>query len=335
MATVLITGAGGSIGKELAKQIVRASDDDTILLLDICEYNLYKLEQEIEPIAINCKVLYLLGDVRDAMHITMLMKKYLPETVYHAAALKHVPMLELDNNAIEGVVTNVIGTKNIIEIAYDYGVKHFVMVSTDKAVNPISMMGTTKAFAEGYCLERFKQNHGDTKVSIVRFGNVIGSSGSVIPYFHSLLDEGKPLTVTHPEIVRYFMSIEEAVLLVREVVTMAEESGVYVLDMGDPIFIVDLAKKLQAERGIHSGIEFIGLRSGEKLYEELHHSYETLVATTHPRIKKVTGMREHEGYMESVMSLEWLCKIRNYEGVVNVLRSKIPYPEEVVECASL
>jgi O-antigen biosynthesis protein WbqV len=285
---VLVTGAGGTIGSELARQIA-GYEPAHITLLDSSEYALYTIDRELQERHGALPRLALIGDVRDRRRIDEVMAAERPELVFHAAALKHVPMVEA--NPSEGVLTNVIGTRNVAEACRLHGVRAMVMISTDKAVNPANVMGASKRLAESICqaldvLESRKA--GGTRFVTVRFGNVLGSTGSVVPLFQRQLAAGGPLTVTHPEIQRFFMTVREAVELVLQASALAMKGGeergkIFVLDMGEPVKIVDLARQMIRLAGRRPDqdvkIEFIGLRPGEKLYEELFHSAEPLVAT--------------------------------------------------------
>ncbi|KJH76707.1 polysaccharide biosynthesis protein [Pseudomonas gregormendelii] len=305
--TVLVTGAGGSIGSELCRQIL-ALRPTTLLLLDHSEFNLYsilsELEQRVTRESLPVRLLPILGSVRNPEKLLDVMKTWHVDTVYHAAAYKHVPMVE--HNIAEGVLNNVIGTLNTAQAALQAGVANFVLISTDKAVRPTNVMGSTKRLAE-LTLQALSREvapvlFGDTgnvsrvnktRFTMVRFGNVLGSSGSVIPLFHKQIKSGGPLTVTHPKITRYFMTIPEAAQLVIQAGSMGQGGDVFVLDMGEPVRIVELAEKMihlsglsvRSEKNINGdiSIEFTGLRPGEKLYEELLIG-DNVVSTRHPMI---------------------------------------------------
>ena len=262
--TILITGAGGSIGAEIARQC-EIFGAKKLILLDHSEYNLYAIMEELQKVAVT-PVMQSIANLSD-MDETF--KKYKPEIVIHAAAYKHVPLVE--SNIYEGIVNNVMGTKNVIDTAIKYGVQKFVMISTDKAVRPTNVMGATKRICELYAQNVLSlENSNTTDIVAVRFGNVLGSSGSVIPKFKAQIESGKNITVTHPDITRYFMLIPEACELVLQVGAIGTGGEIFILDMGEPIKIVDLAEKmieLSGKKDIK--IEFSGLRPGEKLYEEL------------------------------------------------------------------
>ena len=305
--TVLVTGAGGSIGSELCRQILLLKPT-ALLLFDHSEFNLYtilsELEQRISRESLTVKLLPILGSVRNHPRMVDIMKTWQVDTVYHAAAYKHVPMVE--HNIAEGVVNNVVGTLNTAQAALQAGVSNFVLISTDKAVRPTNVMGSTKRLSEmilqALSREAAPVMFGDqsnvhqvnkTRFSMVRFGNVLGSSGSVIPLFHKQIQSGGPLTVTHPKITRYFMTIPEAAQLVIQAGSMGQGGDVFVLDMGEPVRIIELAEKMihlsglsiRSEKNPHGdiSIEFTGLRPGEKLYEELLIG-DNVVATEHPMI---------------------------------------------------
>ncbi|CAI8844214.1 MULTISPECIES: polysaccharide biosynthesis protein [Pseudomonas] len=312
--SVLVTGAGGSIGSELCRQILTLRPT-TLLLFEHSEFNLYsilsELEQRIARESLSIRLLPILGSVRNPDKLLDVMKTWRVDTVYHAAAYKHVPMVE--HNIAEGVLNNVIGTLNTAQAALQAGVANFVLISTDKAVRPTNVMGSTKRLAE-LTLQALSRElapvlFGDTsnvsrvnktRFTMVRFGNVLGSSGSVIPLFHKQIKSGGPLTVTHPKITRYFMTIPEAAQLVIQAGSMGQGGDVFVLDMGEPVRIVELAEKMihlsglsvRSEKNLHGdiAIEFTGLRPGEKLYEELLIG-DNVAATQHPMI--MTASEDH------------------------------------------
>ncbi|MFL6874308.1 polysaccharide biosynthesis protein [Pseudomonas marginalis] len=313
--SVLVTGAGGSIGSELCRQILTLNPT-TLLLLEHSEFNLYsimsELEQRIARESLSVRLLPILGSVRNQKKLLDVMKTWHVDTVYHAAAYKHVPMVE--HNIAEGVLNNVIGTLNTAQAALQSGVSNFVLISTDKAVRPTNVMGSTKRLAELTLQalsrelapvlfgEKTNISHvNKTRFTMVRFGNVLGSSGSVIPLFHKQIKSGGPITVTHPKITRYFMTIPEAAQLVIQAGSMGQGGDVFVLDMGEPVKIVELAERLIHLSGLSVrsdrnpqgdiAIEFTGLRPGEKLYEELLIG-DHVVATQHPMI-----MSANEDYL--------------------------------------
>ncbi len=260
---VLITGAGGSIGSEIARQCV-AFGVRKLILLDHSEYNLYSVEQELEDLD-HVELVPVLQSVVNREDLEKTFDRYKPQIVIHAAAYKHVPMVEA--NIKEGIVNNILGTKNLIDTAVSHGVEKCILISTDKAVRPTNVMGTTKRICELYVQNSFSY---ETDIVAVRFGNVLGSSGSVIPKFRAQIEKGQNITVTHPDITRYFMLIPEACELVLQAGAIGTGGEIFILDMGEPVKIVDLAQKMIDLSGNDEiGIEFSGLRPGEKLYEEL------------------------------------------------------------------
>jgi O-antigen biosynthesis protein WbqV len=291
---VLLTGAGGSIGSELARQLAGLNPSH-LILLDQSEYALWQIDLEISELAPVMPRAAVIADVRDRTRIKTVFADYAPELVFHAAALKHVPIVEA--NPLEGLLTNTAGTRIVAAAARAAGAAAMVLISTDKAVNPKSLMGASKRIAEMYCqaLDIAARTSGrGMRCVTVRFGNVLGSTGSVVPLFRRQLERGGPLTVTHPDMQRYFMTVREAVSLVLQACVVGleappphgDQGGIFVLDMGEPVKIVDLARQmirlagLRPDRDIH--IEFTGLRPGEKLYEELFHGHEPPVPTGHP-----------------------------------------------------
>ncbi|RKQ33505.1 polysaccharide biosynthesis protein [Oceanobacillus halophilus] len=281
---VLVTGAGGSIGSEISRQITEFKPSQ-LILLGHGENSIYTIEMELQESFADCKVSFIteIADVQDAQKMKEVMRKYKPDVVYHAAAHKHVPLME--RNPEEAVKNNIIGTMNVARAASRSKVDTFVMVSTDKAVNPTSVMGASKRLAE--MIVQDMDTHSDTKFVAVRFGNVLGSRGSVIPLFKKQIEKGGPVTVTHPEMVRYFMTIPEASRLVIQAGTLASGGEIFVLDMGDPVKIVDLARnliKLSGNSVDDIGIEFTGIRPGEKLYEELLQKNEVHDEQVYPKI---------------------------------------------------
>ena len=280
---VLVTGGGGSIGSELCRQVARFKPRK-LLILDIYENNAYMLHQELFRHYPELDQEVLIASIQDRPRIEAIFSKYRPDVVFHAAAHKHVPLME--GNPTEAIKNNVFGTLNVAECADKYGAKRFVLISTDKAVNPTNIMGATKRVAE--MIIQAMDAHSKTEFVAVRFGNVLGSNGSVIPLFKKQIEEGGPVTVTHPEVNRYFMTIPEAVQLVIQAGAMAKGGEIFVLDMGEPVKIVDLARDLIRLSGFEPDvdikIEFTGLRPGEKLYEELLMAEEGLTATKHEKI---------------------------------------------------
>jgi len=304
--TVLVTGAGGSIGSELCRQII-SRRPKKLILLDVSEFATYILLEELKQDAaiIGVDVIPLIGSVQDKQFVQKICDRFSPETIYHAAAYKHVPLME--QNVMQCIENNVFGTLNMAEVAIATKVKHFILISTDKAVNPTNFMGASKRLAEIICQTLPPQNK-STCFAIVRFGNVLGSSGSVVPLFKKQIETGGPITLTHTDVTRYFMTIPEAAQLVIQAGSIAKGGDVFVLDMGEPIKIFDLAKKMAILSGLQPvldpnaklqddqiAIAITGLRPGEKLFEEL--SYGTnLIGTIHPRINTAaeTPMKQKE-----------------------------------------
>lgn len=290
---VLITGAGGSIGSELCRQIITQSPSQ-LVLFELTEYCLYSIEKELQKINsdrdLNITITAILGDIKDSDKITRIINKFNINTIYHAAAYKHVPLVEM--NTIEGINNNIFGTLSLAKAAVNQKVDKFVLISTDKAVRPTNTMGATKRFAE-LILQAFAKENGHTKFSMVRFGNVLGSSGSVVPLFEKQIKNGGPITLTHKNITRYFMTIPEAAQLVIQAGALGNNGDVFVLDMGESVKIYDLARKMihlsgltvKDETNPHGDIEIkiTGLRPGEKLYEELLIG-DNVSGTNHPRI---------------------------------------------------
>lgn len=277
--TVLVTGGGGSIGSELCRQIAGYSPA-LLIIFDIYENNAYELCQQLALEYPQTKTLVLIGSVRDGARIRQIFEAYRPDVVYHAAAHKHVPLME--DSPCEAVKNNVFGTLNLARAADEYGTSSFILVSTDKAVNPSNVMGATKRICEMIICSL--NVNSKTDYACVRFGNVLGSSGSVIPIFEKQIESGGPVTVTHKDVIRYFMTIPEAVSLLLQAGVYARGGEVFVLDMGDPVKIDDLARAVICRAGkrpdIDIKIEYTGLRPGDKLYEELLLSNEDLKKTT-------------------------------------------------------
>lgn len=286
---VLITGAGGSIGSELVRQVA-ALEPAELVLFDISEYQLYLIDQELAEIAPSLIRHPVLGDVRDTAHLAHVFARFLPEIVFHAAAIKHVPLSE--SNPEQAVLTNVLGSKNVADACVAHKVSTMVQISTDKAVNPLSVMGATKRTAEIYS-QMLAQDGAATRFVTVRFGNVLNSAGSVVPLFQKQIARGGPVTVTHKDMVRYFMSIAEAVQLVLQAAVLgvecANHAPIFVLDMGAPVRIEELACQMIRLAGLRPyediPIHFTGLRPGEKLFEELFHDAENLMETSHQSIR--------------------------------------------------
>jgi FlaA1/EpsC-like NDP-sugar epimerase len=330
---VMVTGAGGSIGSELCRQILESGPRE-LVLLDNSEYALYQIERELremmERLQVELELVALLGSVQDQKRLESIYRSFHVQTVYHAAAYKHVPMVEY--NIAEGVANNVFGTWYAAEAARLAGVETFVLVSTDKAVRPTNIMGASKRFAE-MILQGLAQQEGRTRFCMVRFGNVLGSSGSVVPLFREQIEAGGPVTVTHPEVSRYFMSIREAAQLVLQAGAMGTGGDVFVLDMGEPVRIVDLARRMirlsgyEMNHDTHIGeqidVDFIGLRPGEKLHEELLLG-SNVEGTGHPMIMRAEeeclGFAEIHGLLEQ---LQQHCDSLDCEGITAVLSSAV------------
>jgi FlaA1/EpsC-like NDP-sugar epimerase len=280
---VLVTGAGGSIGSEICRQVA-ALEPSLLVLLDHSENQVFEITNELRELFPQIALASIIADIRDADRITGVFEKYRPHGVFHAAAHKHVPLME--ENVIEAVTNNVLGTRNVVDAAAESGTSHFVLISTDKAVRPTSIMGATKRLAE-VIVRRAAARTGKHFVA-VRFGNVLGSRGSVVPTFLAQIKRGGPVTVTHPEMRRYFMTIPEAVQLVLQAGALGDGGELFVLDMGEPVRIADLARDLIRLSGYEEGadieLRFTGLRLGEKLYEEVLFGHEDVRETAHHKI---------------------------------------------------
>lgn len=297
---ILVTGAAGSIGSEIVRQLI-AYFPAKLVLVDQAESALYDLEYELAgKVPTNVQLIVNVADVSDTRRVSKIFKNHRPDIIFHAAAYKHVPLME--NNPYEAIKTNVIGTRILAELAAEVGVDKFVMVSTDKAVNPTNVMGATKRLAEMYTQSMNQLEGVKTKFIATRFGNVLGSNGSVIPLFKKQIERGGPVTVTHPEITRYFMTIPEACELVLEAATMGQGGEVFVFDMGESVKIIDLAKKMITLSGLRVDkdieIRYTGLRPGEKLYEELLNNDENTLPTHHPKILIAEVNTPSYAYME-------------------------------------
>ena len=293
---ILVTGAGGTIGSELVNQIMNYEPKE-IIILDNSEFLLYKIEKEIEDKSKKIKINSILADVKNSKGIDNIININRPDIIFHAAALKHVPIVE--NNPLEGILTNIFGTINIADACNKYNVSEMVLISTDKAVNPFSVMGATKRISEKYC--QSLANSSKTNFKIVRFGNVLGSTGSVVPLFQKQLENGGPLTVTHPKMKRYFMTVREAVELVIQSATLENrniQGGIFVLEMGQPIAIIEIAEQLIRLAGLRPNkdvlIKYTGLRPGEKIQEELHYKNEKFIKTKNKSIFVVKPKTESQ-----------------------------------------
>jgi len=321
---VLVTGAGGSIGAELCRQIARYAPS-RLVLFDLSEYALYAVEQEFGDRLPGVPIAALIGDAKSAPRVRELFGRFRPQVVFHAAAYKHVPLME-GENAFQAVANNVLSTVVVARAAQAAGAGKFVLVSTDKAVNPTNVMGASKRLAEIAC--QALQAEGGTQFVMVRFGNVLGSTGSVIPRFREQIARGGPVTVTHPEIQRYFMSIPEATQLVLQAALMGKGGEIYVLDMGEPVRIADLARQLIRLSGLSENdirIVYTGLRPGEKLYEELLADAEHSLPTPHPKLR-VARARAPQGEAQLGEVLAWLGATPepDAEGVRERLRAWVP-----------
>ena len=332
--TVLVTGGGGSIGSELCRQIVKY-DPKRLVILDIYENNLYDIEMELRAEYPKLNLEAIVASVRDKARLNNVFETYKPEIVFHAAAHKHVPLME--KSPLEAIHNNVFGTYNVVNCADEYGVEKFVLISTDKAVNPTNIMGASKRVCE--MIVQAKNKVSKTEYVAVRFGNVLGSNGSVIPLFKKQIERGGPVTVTHKDITRFFMTIPEAVQLILQAVTYAKGGEIFVLDMGEPVKIYDLAvsliKLLGYEPNVDIPIEITGLRPGEKLYEEILMSEEGLTSTKHDKIfiskPMHMEMTELEEKLELLKELEYNEKYSN-ENIKNTMKEVVPTyrePEEV------
>lgn len=321
---VLVTGAAGSIGSEIARQVSEFYPS-SLILLDQAESPLYEIELEIRDSYGENYCEPVIADVSNLLRMRKVFKTFKPQVVYHAAAYKHVPLME--DNPSEAVATNIGGSKNLIDLADEFGVESFVMISTDKAVNPTNVMGASKRVAEIYA--QSKNATSNTKYITSRFGNVLGSNGSVIPLFRRQIENGGPITVTHPEITRFFMTIPEACQLVLEAGAMGNGGEIYIFDMGQPIKIIDLAKKMINLSGLQLGadidIKITGLRAGEKLYEELLNNKENTIPTHHPQIMigKVEGFEMGEIIEPIEKLIDYPSKQDNFE-LVTMIKKLVP-----------
>jgi FlaA1/EpsC-like NDP-sugar epimerase len=305
---VMITGAGGSIGSELARQIAKF-EPARLVLLDQNEYALYSIEQEFLSAPRKTDIAPIIADVRNPARVQAVFSRFKPAVVFHAAAYKHVPLMEIDNTW-EAAQNNILGTLRLARAARDHGAEKFVLVSTDKAVNPTNVMGATKRLSEQVC--QALQLPDGTRFVVVRFGNVLGSTGSVIPKFREQIARGGPLTVTHLDVTRYFMSIPEAAQLVLQAGLMGQGGEIFVLEMGEPVKIVDLARELIRLSGFSEEdikIEITGLRPGEKLYEELLSDRESTLPTPHPKLRIAkAGASRSEAWLAELQT--WISQAR-------------------------
>lgn len=321
---VLVTGAAGSVGSEIVKQLIKYKPAK-IILFDQAETPLYNLELDLKEQLLFEDYEVVIGDMTDKVRLNNLFRKFKPSIVYHAAAYKHVPMME--NNPAEAIKTNVTGTKLLAEVSEKYRVEQFVMISTDKAVNPTNVMGASKRIAEMFI--QSLNDSSDTNYVTTRFGNVLGSNGSVILRFKKQIDEGGPVTITHPEVTRYFMTTQEACQLVLEAGAMSKGGEIYLFDMGKSVKIVDLAKKMISLSGLRLGkdiqLKYTGLRPGEKLYEELLNDKENSIPTYHSKIliAQVQKTEKNKIYTD-ILQLERLCQTHNYTSIVKKMKEIVP-----------
>jgi FlaA1/EpsC-like NDP-sugar epimerase len=327
---ICVTGASGSIGSELVRQLI-SYQPKLLVLLDQAESPLYELEREIISLQATSRISFHLVDITNRERIKSLFAEYRPDIIFHAAAYKHVPVME--SNPAEAVMCNIVGTKIVADIAVEVGVKKFIMISTDKAVNPTSIMGCSKRIAEIYV--QSLNNHlsltgsGTTLFVTTRFGNVLGSNGSVIPIFKKQIEGGGPITVTHPDVTRYFMTIPEACRLVLEAGVMGNGGEIYIFDMGKPIRIYDLARKMILLSGLELGkdmdIVFTGLREGEKLYEELLNDKENTLATHHQKILKAQVQEYEYSHVNNMIELlHELVNDANELKMVTLMKDLVP-----------
>ena len=323
---VIVTGAGGSIGSELCRQICRFKPKQ-ILLYERAESPLFEIDLELRSHFIGLDVVPILADIQNMKQLDRVFHDYRPEIVFHAAAYKHVPMLEF--HAWKAVRNNIIGTFNLSECATKYDVDRFVFVSTDKAVRPTNVMGATKRIAEILIQNQEAYKKCRTKFMIVRFGNVVGSAGSVLPLFKRQIEKGGPVTVTHRDVTRYFMTIPEAAQLILQAGAMGEGGEIFILDMGDPIKIDHIARDLIRLSGFEPDkdikIDYVGLRPGEKLYEELITEGEGIVETEHKKIMVLRGSHHNLQVLNgNIGKLAALAEEQNGQAIIERLKQIIP-----------
>jgi FlaA1/EpsC-like NDP-sugar epimerase len=323
---VLVTGAGGSIGSELCRQVAQ-HNPQRLLMVDRSEINLFEIERDLGERGLGARALPLIADILDEPRMEAILRHYRPQVIFHAAAHKHVFMMERQPG--EAVKNNAIGTRLLGQMASAHGVETFVLISTDKAINPTSVMGATKRLAEIHLQSLQRRTGNRTKFVAVRFGNVLGSSGSVIPIFRRQIANGGPVTVTHPDVVRYFMTIPEAVGLVLQSTVLGMEGEILVLDMGRPVKILDLAKQMIELSGLKPGddieIKFTGLKPGEKLFEELRYSSEDHSVSAHPWVNRLASQNGVGGVSEqSVRELESRLAEMDASEIKTVLQKLVP-----------
>jgi FlaA1/EpsC-like NDP-sugar epimerase len=327
--TVMVSGAGGSIGSELCRQVVKYNPTK-LVCFDVSEYALYQLEQELIRDYKEIELIFVTGDVKNEQRVKHILAIYRPKVVFHAAAYKHVPLMETHNVA-EALANNVLGTYTVANASMQAGIEKFVLISTDKAVNPTNVMGASKRLAEMVCQSLQMDGKSKTNFVIVRFGNVLGSSGSVIPKFREQIANGGPVTVTHPEITRFFMSIPEAAQLVMQAGLMGKSGEIFVLDMGEPVKIAELAKDMIRLSGFSEDeikISYTGLRPGEKLYEELLADDELTQPTPHPKLRIAIARKADSLWVKKL--LKWIesCQLADEETIKKQL---VFWVEEYVE----
>jgi FlaA1/EpsC-like NDP-sugar epimerase len=328
--TVLISGAAGSIGSEIVRQVL-SFNPKKVIILDQAETPLHHLSLELEKNQYTAKIRNVIADVRNFESMSKVFKLYKPQVVFHAAAYKHVPLME--ENPAQAILTNIAGTKNLADLACEYHVKKFVMVSTDKAVNPSNVMGASKRIAEKYVqslqIKNAKEEKNATKFITTRFGNVLGSNGSVVPLFTRQIANGGPVTITHPDIIRYFMTIPEACQLVLEAGAMGNGGEIYIFDMGKPVKIIDLARKMIKLAGFIPDkdikIEIVGLRPGEKLYEELLNDTSKTIPTHHEKIMIAEEIQdEYEDLHDKINELIGIANFFSNDDIVAKMKSIVP-----------
>ena len=326
---IMVTGAAGSIGSELVKQIIKYAPKQ-LILIDQAESPLFDLKMDLlfaEQLRLHTQVAFIVCDITNQSRLEKIFATYHPEMIFHAAAYKHVPLME--DNVYEAVDVNIFGSKNLIDLAIKHKVEKFVMISTDKAVNPTNVMGATKRAAEVYVQYKSKLSPSNPVFITTRFGNVLGSNGSVVNYFSKQIAQGGPLTITYPEVTRYFMTISEACQLVLEAATMGKTSELYLFDMGNPVKIIDLARKMVLLSGLEpeTDIPFVytGLRPGEKLHEELLNTNENTLPTHHHKIKVALTAEYSPEIVESyITSLQNALKSGDTTDIVTALKHMIP-----------
>ncbi|MFM7309976.1 MAG: polysaccharide biosynthesis protein, partial [Flavobacteriales bacterium] len=320
---VLVTGGAGSIGSELVRQL-RAYQPKRVIILDQAETPLFEFEQELTALPNLAPFEIVIGDVCQYDRMRRMMSHFKPDVVFHAAAYKHVPLMEL--NPSEAIHTNVEGTKNMADLSIEFGASTFIFISTDKAVNPTNVMGATKRVAEMYVQSLDHQRQ--TRFITTRFGNVLGSNGSVIPVFRRQIQQGGPVTVTHPDVTRFFMTIPEAVDLVLEAAAMAEKNEIFAFDMGESVKVIDLAKNMIRLSGLELGrdieIQFTGLRPGEKLFEEVLSDQENTIPTHHPKILRAQVRATDEHLLANMMELIQLFETQDNRRMVAQLKKMVP-----------